>query len=536
MTESDISKRSLGIYYTPENAAKIVATWAIRSLAERILEPSFGGCALLRAAADRLRILGAEKPLKNLTGFDIDINAFHHLSEFNGSNIDGDFQHLDFVDTRPTNKNISAIIANPPFTGYRKMTATQRKTVVAWQNEHPGLIPLDASLWAYFLLHSLNFLADGGRLAFVLPSSVASADYASKVRAHIETRFHKVQYIHVQNQLFLEEGASAKAVILLADQFSPSSPVSGEVEHYFVQDIHEISDVLFRSPSEAQANSATALDTSKFQLASKNLIDREATFFLGDVAQVIIGEVVGNVNFFVRNQSEWISLGIEAAYTKPIIRQHSTIPGLAVSLNNKKTLPRILNVGDRAHSDAISKFLNTYPKKFRDSNSTFKKRKFWYQPPYNTDADAFVASLTHRDFKIVANDAAVSCTNSIYKVILNKDSGLTGTMLACASLTTITQLSVELLSRTLGEGALKLEPSDVKKIAIPISALSISNTEAARLSKKLDALTRAGEIDKARKLADDYFLISKNLINKKSMEIFEKKLLDLRSTRLSRLL
>nr|WP_249203563.1 N-6 DNA methylase [Burkholderia ambifaria] len=524
----------MGIYYTPDNAAKIVATWAIRSLADRILEPSFGGCALLRAAADHLQTLGAPRPLENLVGYDIDINAFHYLSELNGSNTDGDFLNLDFVETRPESRDISVIIANPPFTGYRKMTDAQRKTVAAWQEENPDLIPLDASLWAYFLLHSLSFLAEGGRLAFVLPASLISADYASKVRTRIESHFHEVKYIQVQNQLFLQEGASARAVILLADQFKLSRHAACTVTRHSVTDIHEISEILFSRPNEDFENSSDTLNELQFQRASKYLADNNSIFFLGDVSQVLIGEVVGDVKFLIKNQSEWASLGIEAAYTKPIIRHHSTIPGLLVSHGDKKALPRILNIGNRPHSDAVSTFLNTYPKEARDSNSTFKKRKVWHQASYETNADAFIPSLTHRHLRIIANTEKVSCTNSTYKIIINDDSPLTGTALACASLTTITQLSAELLSRTLGEGALKLEPSDVRKIAIPTSALSMSNAESAIVMRELEPLIKSEKFDKARKLADYYFLINKKIATKESIDILEKKLLNLRQTRLSR--
>ncbi|WP_334044354.1 N-6 DNA methylase [Burkholderia ambifaria] len=534
-TESGISKRSLGIYYTPDNAAKIVATWAIRSTNERILEPSFGGCALLRAAIDRLQQLGSKDPLQNFVGFDIDENAFLHLSELNYSNTNGKFENQDFISTRPFTREISAIVANPPFTGYRKMTAIQRKTVATWQRDNKNIIPLDASLWAYFLLHSLNFLVEGGRLAFVLPASLASADYAAKARAHIEMHFKKVQYIYVKNQLFLQEGATAKAIILLADQFTLSAQKSADVSHHTVQDIHEISDIIFPHSPNVDKNQSDTKDTPVFKQASEQLIEGNAIFFLGDTAQIVIGEVVGDIRFFVREKSEWTSIGIDNKHTKPIIRHHSTIPGLFISNTEKQNLPRMLYAGERQHTDSISEFLKTYPKDSRDSNSTFKKRKFWYQPPYSTDADAFVASLTHRDFRIISNNAAVSCTNSIYKVIFNYNSTLTATALACASLTTITQLSVELLSRTLGEGALKLEPSDVKKIAIPVSALSMSLDDVHSLSEKLHALTRSGNIDEARKLADEHFLIATNLVDKVSLQAFERKLTDLRSSRLDRL-
>lgn len=50
-------RRSLGIYYTPRNAADLLAAWAIRNPADTVLEPSFGGCSLLAAASDTLGLV-----------------------------------------------------------------------------------------------------------------------------------------------------------------------------------------------------------------------------------------------------------------------------------------------------------------------------------------------------------------------------------------------------------------------------------------------------------------------------------------------
>jgi adenine-specific DNA-methyltransferase len=72
-------RRSLGIYYTPQSAARVMAEWAIREPTDTVLEPSFGGCAILQAGVWRLHQLGCERPAKQLLGFDVDRAAFAHL-------------------------------------------------------------------------------------------------------------------------------------------------------------------------------------------------------------------------------------------------------------------------------------------------------------------------------------------------------------------------------------------------------------------------------------------------------------------------
>src|SRR5229473_3431623 len=71
---------ALDIYYTPNRVAEILARWAIRDENDTVLEPSFGGCALLEAAIARLLAVGCAEPGAQLSGFDVDPGAFAHLN------------------------------------------------------------------------------------------------------------------------------------------------------------------------------------------------------------------------------------------------------------------------------------------------------------------------------------------------------------------------------------------------------------------------------------------------------------------------
>ena len=47
-----------GGYYTPEKIAEFIATWAIRTKNDEILEPSCGDGSFISAIADRLHKMG----------------------------------------------------------------------------------------------------------------------------------------------------------------------------------------------------------------------------------------------------------------------------------------------------------------------------------------------------------------------------------------------------------------------------------------------------------------------------------------------
>ncbi len=56
------AKKRHGVFYTPDPASRLLTKWAIRSAADRVLEPSFGGCGFLQAAKDRLTALEVGAP------------------------------------------------------------------------------------------------------------------------------------------------------------------------------------------------------------------------------------------------------------------------------------------------------------------------------------------------------------------------------------------------------------------------------------------------------------------------------------------
>src|SRR5690242_5632288 len=78
-------RRALGQFYTPVSIAQALANWAIRAPTDRVLDPSYGGCAFFAAATNRLGTLGASQPGGQLRGVDIDAGAKAHLEALLGT-------------------------------------------------------------------------------------------------------------------------------------------------------------------------------------------------------------------------------------------------------------------------------------------------------------------------------------------------------------------------------------------------------------------------------------------------------------------
>ncbi len=174
-------KKRRGVFYTPDKLSVALAGWAIRSPGDRVLEPGFGGCGLLEAAAARLTALGKGGAEKNIFGCDVDQTAFKHLSRAFGEVPAGNFLKEDFLKLVPDafpGQRFDAILSNPPYVSHHNMFGVQRRSAFALTEAggFPG--GKRASLWAYFVWHGLQFLRRGGRAAWVLPGSLLNTDYS----------------------------------------------------------------------------------------------------------------------------------------------------------------------------------------------------------------------------------------------------------------------------------------------------------------------------------------------------------------------
>jgi len=338
-------RRALGIYYTPDRLARVLAEWAIRDRSDSILEPSFGGCSMLTAAVDRLRTLSANAPQKQLYGYDVDPQAFVHLKKIIPGPIPKNFVRGDFLKAERLHlgKKVRAVIGNPPFVSYHRMDPDQRNSVKAWRSAHsPVLFHNTASLWAYFLLHALQFLEAGGRLAFVLPAAFNTADYAKPLVNSLAAKFRAIQIFDVAEQMFLEAGTRERTVVLLAEGFSENTNEGiCEVQHISVPTI----DALENTLSEKRGNCEifAALPRS----FSMNELQRNTRFIpLGRLATVSIGEVVGDTRFLVKSHRDWSELGIPSKYLVPIVTRSKQILGIALKPSDVTSLytsvPRML--------------------------------------------------------------------------------------------------------------------------------------------------------------------------------------------------
>ncbi|MBD0786379.1 N-6 DNA methylase [Vibrio sp. Y2-5] len=483
-------KRELGAYYTPPELSQVLTDWAIVRSDEDILEPSFGGCGFFDSSIKTLRRLGCPSPEKQLYGVDIDQHAFGILSEKFGHMVEtvNRFIQKDFIAVQPSDFSVQefdVVLGNPPYVSMHNMTEKQRESCEKVLHDSPfsGVtMGRNASLWAFFLLHSLSFLKDGGRVAWVLPSSLLHADYAKKLLEIHQHHFHSVKVLKLAERFFKEEGAKETSVILIAENFS-TEPL--ENTHFSVASVDNVVELKQAIDGQLQATKA-GIDGYKLELVSQEaqttyyeLLTSECSKPIGHYADIKIGMVTGANKYFIVDKKTIQKFSLPDDVLIPAIGKFSYLSGIS---HDKKRHKKLQEEGYRSYlvcpsekhmedaGNPVVAYLNQITEQERVKNKTFAKRPHWFAPGYGIDgivADCFMSYMIHLGPRMVVNVAKLNCTNSIHKVIFReKMSAKAKQAFALTLLSTYSQFSAEVEGRAYSSGVLKIEPSAGRNIKV----------------------------------------------------------------------
>lgn len=503
-------RRRLGIFYTPEELAYKMARWAIHSPTATVLDPSFGGCAFLRAAVHRLQDLSAIKPAQQVYGADRDLKARKWLGSILSQGAREDqFFDGDFLSIQPTHfqTSFAAILGNPPYIKHHALSDRLQRVAARTLQQNGQRLSAMASYWAYFVLHSINFIAPGGRLALVLPGSLIHAEYAQTVRKALTNSFGKVTAIMLSERMFAD--AQEESVLVLAEGRAATGTeirvglASWKSLILETKHLDGISRALTR-PEQKDSWIRALLDSRVLRIYDQAAMQCSR---LGELASIRIGIVTGANRFFVLKPSTLKSLSIQQRYTRPILSHAASVKGLKFDRGALKILktsdrnclllrpPRLEN-----QPSGMRKYLRKGVKNGLPRRVKCAVRKPWYQIKANRKPDAFLTYMSGTGPRLSLNEAHIDCTNAIHSVTWNESvSEGDAKAIVLGYLSTVTQFSAEIVGRSYGGGVLKLEPSEACRLVIP----QIPKALAVRLFREVQHLCMQGRYSRATELVDE---------------------------------
>lgn len=514
--------KAFGAYYTGAAVAEFLVRWALRTSADTVLDPSFGGGVFLEAAAGRLAALGGESR-RQVYGAELDGKVYAQTSRELIGVSPNNLKHSDFFALEPCGfPPLDAIVGNPPFIRYQTFDRSLSTARAAAQGV--ALTNL-ASSWAAFVVYSAGLLKPGGRLGMVIPLELGHAAYARPVLDYLTKIFGRVTLLTFKERLFPD--LSQDTLLLLAD--AKGAPFTGLFwrdlarTETLEQPLNVVLRGLERLPERnlisgqekliARFIPAKARDLYR-ELALQPVVSR-----LGALAEVGIGYVTGANSFFHLTPEKVAELGLSADNLKRAVFRSAALSGLTFSETDwSKTAETgsagyLLDVSD-VSSPELHRYLEQGEAAGVHTAYKCRVRSPWYKVPHVYMPDAFLTYMSGLRPQLVANLAGAVAPNTLHVVRLKPDATLKATTLAALWRTSLTSLSVELEGHALGGGMLKLEPSEARRVL-----LAVPEGDFSELITELDMLLRQNKVEQAQKLADNEILQGKLSLSHQDCEL-----------------
>ncbi len=482
-TESPIlDRKKSGAYFTPPEVAQTLVKWVLRQDSDRLLDPSCGDGQFLSVHPN---CVGIEQ---NPASAEAAVSAAPWALVHNG-----DF----FAWAGQTYERFECAAGNPPFIRYQNFKGEVRRRALELCMEHGAHFSGLASSWAPFLVATATLLAPGGRMAFVVPAEIGHAPYAAPLLEYLIRSFSEVHVIAVRRKLFpsLSEdcwllyangygGRTSQIGMTVCEEFKPGKRrpkpnVLIDIEEWRTLWSRRLRPYLV--PKEIRdIYSTAALDPGSQRLS--------------DFANVGIGYVSGNNEFFHLRPSEALRLKIPSQFLHPSLRNgrsmpdqqitKATIEGWARS-DDKVLLLRLCRGQEFPMS--VRRYLDSSAGREASEGYKCRNRTPWYVVPDVQVPDYILSYMSGRSANIVRNLAGVTCTNSVHSVRISDAIAARKQLPKWA--TPFVRLSCELEGHALGGGMLKLEPREASQILFPGEAITIPKNDEA-LEEAISTLRR----------------------------------------------
>lgn len=450
-------EKLLGAVYTPPRVASALVRWAVRSAADKVLDPACGDGVFLAAAQTRLADLGNRHP--TCVGVDIDPQAARATGAICS----------DFFEWAPAAPTFDVIIGNPPFIRSHLFSEESRKAAFG-QMKAMGLHPSRLmSTWAPFVAVASKLLSDEGRLAFVVPEELLHVNYAEELRHFLLARFRRVIVCLPEENLF---PSVQQAVLLLLCDHDTSGPAGLLTLEYAA---------LEEGPPYA-VTPASAWDwTSKwthlFLSSSERLCIHECfNQFdwkpLKDYGRVQVGVVTGYNSFFIVSKAKAEFLA-DGEFFTPIVTKAQDLRGIELASRDFESL---VKQGRPAFLLHTSEPVEQLPAELRDYLAygegrgihlryKCRMRTPWYAVPSVYPADALMLRQAGDFPRLVHLAKRMTSTDTIHRVHWSEPA--LGRRHAVGFLNTWTLLFCELTGRSYGGGVLELMPGEANNILMP---------------------------------------------------------------------
>ena len=492
------TRRRLGAYYTPHSAADYMADWIVRAEGEHILEPSFGDGIFLRAIgqAAHAKKLG----LVSISGIEINPLAQQQI-DLSAQAASVNVRCDDFLSVEPF--KVHAAIGNPPYVRLRQLPDAQRSRAMqtAKTASRQEMDP-SGSLWMPFVLHTMRFLEQRGRLAFVLPYEFTYVRYARPLWNALRKNFGSLTVLRTHERLFPE--LLQDVVILLADDYG------ARTDAVCYQAFEKVQDLLSAKPVVNETLAIDALLRGERVFISA-LLDKplrhllntriaEASVPARELVTFNIGYVSGDKTFFHPTKNQTQQYDIPASSLRPALTSGRAMKGvgLKTAALAKECADHLFLPDPAALTTGEQNYIALGAAQGVSQRYKCRVRDPWFVVPGVRVPDV-VFSVFSECPVLMVNDARLCASNSL---LCGYGVGERSENVAAAWYTSLTLLQCELEIHALGGGVMVMVPQEAGNIRLPRQVRACQEHLC-----RINNLLRSGKIKSAYLSGDEEVLV-----------------------------
>jgi adenine-specific DNA-methyltransferase len=458
-------RRPLGQFFTPLTIGRAMAAWLLSDEPTMLLDPACGSGSLLAAAAHERR--GATK----FAGIDVDPLAIAMTSA--NATLRRVAQLELYVGnflTDDTQERPDAVICNPPFTRHQEVTQGEKLAIHEGFADRLGLeISQLASLHVLFLIRAIEVSADEARLAFITPAHWLDMNYGRAVKEFLLERAHVEAIVQFPaRQLVFEHAVTTAAVTLVRK----GADLRGRARTRFVHAPSIRRDDIWHALTSASGVKHVHLrSTEKWSRVVRRR--RPPATTLEQVARVRRGAATGCNEFFVLSDEDRRLHKINRSCLRSCAASPRWFPGDEIDDEALAALPAtaprwLLRPSRVRLGGPLERYLRRAKRLGVDERHLVKQRmkagRRWWEVEAAFPAPILFTYLNRGRPRFVRNHAGAVPLNNW--LVIEPLDGVDPDVLF-AALRDASEAALRGDAREYGNGLWKLEPSELKRLALP---------------------------------------------------------------------
>lgn len=475
-------ERGLGAYYTPDRAAMMMASWALRDERDVVLEPSLGDGQFAAAAQSVAASRGWGR---------VDLHACELDPETAGravanGAVTGDQLHVGDFLTEARLPQVDAVIGNPPYVRVRELNSQLRRNALQAAALAMG-VEMDkaGSVWLPFVAKATTHLVDGGRLALVLPLDFTYVRYARPLWAFLARSYGRLRVLRFKERVF--PNIMQNVLILFAEDRGQRTSEVELIAHERLDDMPDsavgdgvvipLADLL---DGERAFQFALLPEVTRSALASLHPFTARAS----DRMKFNIGYVSGNKNFFHPSDADIKQFGLPTRSLVPTVATSRQLSRQGLGTAEMTPTAHLWLPGDRL-TKGEKAYVEQGEKDAVDMAYKCRIRSPWFKVPGVQIPDLLLTTFSDPP-RLHRNSAGWAGSNSVLCGYMKP--GQDADSFISSWYTPLTLLSSELEIHSLGGGVMIAVPREADAVQV-LSVDATQNLNFAELSTAL----RSGE-------------------------------------------